>query len=201
MNRTKKIIFQAAVKAFSNSGYDGATMDEIAANGGIAKGTLYYHFSSKHEIFEYIINQGINIFIEKIQEAMSIEKNNSEKIRVLCRVQLNLLYEYRDFFKVIMSEIWGLEARHLHIREIIKKYLNNIEIYLKEAMDAGIITKGDPSYIAYSFFSNTWSAVVYEVINKNMTNVDEIMDDLLRNILCVAQYNLRKVDKIYKVII
>jgi TetR/AcrR family transcriptional regulator len=190
MNRTKKIIFQAAVKAFSNSGYDGATMDEIAANGGLAKGTLYYHFSSKYEIFEYIINQGISIFIDKTQEAMSREKEASEKIRVLCRVQLNLLYEYKDFFKVIMSEIWGLESGHLHIREIIKKYINNIEIYLKEAMDSGIIAKGETSYIAYSFLANIWSAVAYEVINKNMTNIDEVMDNIMTNILCVAHYNL-----------
>jgi AcrR family transcriptional regulator len=190
MNRTKKIIFQAAVKAFSNSGYDGATMEEIAANGGLAKGTLYYHFSSKHEIFEYTINQGTNIFIEKIQEAMCKEKEANEKIRVLCRVQLNLVFEHRDFFKVIMSQIWGLESRHLHIREIIKKYLNYVETHLKDAMDAGVIAKGETSYIAYSFLSNVWSAVVYEVINKSMSNIDEVMDSLMGNILCVTQHSL-----------
>lgn len=201
MNRTKKIIFQAAVKAFSKSGYDGATMDEIAANGGLAKGTLYYHFSSKHEIFEYIIKQGINIFIEKTQEAMSREKEVSQKIRVLCRVQLNLIYEYRDFFKVIMSQIRGIELRHLHIREIIKKYLNDIETYLREAMDVGIIAMGETSYIAYSFLENIWSAVVYEVINKSMENIDEVMDNLMKNILCVAQCDSWKKDEICKVTI
>ena len=201
MNKTKKIIFEAAVKAFSDSGYDGATMDEIASNGGISKGTLYYHFSSKEEIFKYVINQGINIFIEKIQEAMTREEEVSEKIRILCKVQLNLVYEYRDFFKVIMSQIWGVESRHFHIREIIKTYLNNIEVYLKEAMDLGIIAMGETSYIAYSFLGNIWSAMVYEVINKNMANIDEVMDNLMRNILCVAQYSPCKSNEIYKVTI
>jgi TetR/AcrR family transcriptional regulator len=189
MNRTKKMIFQAAVKAFSNSGYEGATMDEIAVNGGLSKGTLYYHFSSKYEIFEYIINQGIGIFIEKIEEAMSREEEANEKIRVFCRVQLNLVCEYRDFFKVIMSEIWGLESRHLHIREIIKKYINNIEVYLKEAMDGGIIAKGETSCVVYNFLASIWTAVTYEVINKNMTNIDEVIDNIIKNILCVTHYS------------
>lgn len=198
LNKTKKIIFEAAVKAFSNSGYDGATMDEIAINGGLAKGTLYYHFSSKHEIFKYIIEQGIFIFIEKTQEAISREKEASEKIRILCKVQLNLVYEYRDFFKVIMSQLWGLETRHIHIREIIEEYINNIEMHLREAMDLGLISVGETSYIAYSFLGNIWSAMVYEVIKKSTVNMDEVMDNLMRNILGVTQYKSCRRDEICK---
>ncbi len=39
--------FKSAIKIFSESGYRGATMDDIAANAGLVKGTLYYHFKSK----------------------------------------------------------------------------------------------------------------------------------------------------------
>jgi AcrR family transcriptional regulator len=47
MNKTKNTIFEAAIKVFSSNGYNGATMDDIALNAGVAKGTLYYHFKSK----------------------------------------------------------------------------------------------------------------------------------------------------------
>ena len=50
MNKTKNLIFESAIKIFSESGYRGATMDDIAANASLAKGTLYYHFKSKEEI-------------------------------------------------------------------------------------------------------------------------------------------------------
>ena len=50
MNKTKRLIFYSAIKIFSDLGYRGATMDEIASNAGLAKGTLYYHFTSKEEI-------------------------------------------------------------------------------------------------------------------------------------------------------
>ena len=49
MNRTKRLIFDSAIRIFSDCGYRGATMDDIASNAGLAQGTLYYHFTSKEE--------------------------------------------------------------------------------------------------------------------------------------------------------
>ena len=51
MNKTKRAIFESAIKVFSKSGYTGATMDEVVAKAGVAKGSLYYHFKSKEELF------------------------------------------------------------------------------------------------------------------------------------------------------
>ena len=57
MSNTKDAIFFAAIKVFSTNGYAGATVDEIAAVAGVAKGTLYYNFKNKDinsSIYEYI---------------------------------------------------------------------------------------------------------------------------------------------------
>ena len=55
MNRTKKAIFEAAINVFATSGYNGSTVDEIASKANVAKGTLYYNFKSKEEIFNFVI--------------------------------------------------------------------------------------------------------------------------------------------------
>ena len=52
MSKTKQGILNSAIKVFSTKGYDGATMDDVAIVGGVAKGTLYYHFKSKEELFK-----------------------------------------------------------------------------------------------------------------------------------------------------
>jgi AcrR family transcriptional regulator len=44
-------ILSAAVRAFARDGYDGTTMDEIAARAQITKPVLYDHFSSKQALF------------------------------------------------------------------------------------------------------------------------------------------------------
>lgn len=183
MNKTKKAIFDAAIKIFSINGYEGATMDDMAQEAGVAKGTLYYHFKSKEEIFKYVITEGIEVIKEQITEVTEKEKNALSKLKALCRLQLNLVYEKKDFFKVIMSQLWGQELRQLELREVIGKYINSIEKYIKDAMDEGVIKKGDPYFMAYIFFGLLCSAAVYELINKGRSNIDEVTENLMMYIL------------------
>ena len=65
MNKTKRAIFDAAIKIFSTNGYEGATMDDMAQAAGVAKGTLYYYFKSKEEIFKYIITEGVEVIMKE----------------------------------------------------------------------------------------------------------------------------------------
>jgi AcrR family transcriptional regulator len=183
VNKTKRAIFDSAIKVFSNNGYEGATMDEIASNAGVAKGTLYYYFKSKEEIFKYIITEGMNVIREQLEEEAQKFQDSLSKIKVLCRVQLNLVYQNRDFFKVIMSQIWGQEIRQMELRKSIEEYISYIEQYLKAAVDEGSVKKGETSFMAYTFFGTVCSAAVYELINKNIGNIDEIIDNMTSYIL------------------
>ena len=186
MNKTKRAIFESALKIFSSNGYAGATMDDIAVNAGVAKGTLYYHFKSKEEIFNYIIAEGMNIIKDQIETATSNEDSYINKLRVLCKVQLSLVYQNKDFFKVVMSQLWGQELRQLQLRSVIRDYIKHIEDYLREAMSEGTVKKGNTSFMAYTFFGTLCSAAVYELINNEdnyKNNIDEVIDSLIQYIL------------------
>ncbi|GAA0726999.1 TetR/AcrR family transcriptional regulator [Clostridium malenominatum] len=183
MNKTKRSIFESAIKVFSIYGYDGATMDEVAAQAGVAKGTLYYHFKSKEEIFKYIIEEGMNLIKGRIEGAVKEESNSILKLKTLCKVQISLVYEKRDFFKVVMSQLWGQELRQLQLRDSIHEYIKDIEEYLEEAMKDGFIKSGEKSFMAYTIFGMLCSTAVYELINSDKNNVDEVVDNLMNYIL------------------
>lgn len=178
MNKTKLAIFESAINVFSKSGYEGATMDNIAANAGVAKGTLYYYFKSKEEIFQYVVTEGINVLNEKIVENVSRADNSIEKIKALCKIQLELIYEYRDLFKVILSQLWGQELRQAELRTIIRQYIMDIEGYLKTAMEDGSVKSGETSFMSYTFFGTLMAAAVYGLINEDQTDLEEIEKNL-----------------------
>jgi AcrR family transcriptional regulator len=48
---TKKLILEKALEFFTDKGYDGASMDDIARAVGIRKASLYAHFEGKERIF------------------------------------------------------------------------------------------------------------------------------------------------------
>ncbi len=54
-DRKHRQIMQAATKVFVAKGYDGASMDEIAAKACVSKQTIYKHFSDKDHLFTEIV--------------------------------------------------------------------------------------------------------------------------------------------------
>ncbi len=180
MNKTKNLIFESAIKIFSESGYRGATMDDIAANASLAKGTLYYHFKSKEEIFNFIVEEGLKILQNQVIEIQDIDMGPIEKLIKICKIQLTFLYGYTDFFKVVMSQLWGNESRQDELRQKIRTYISEIEINIKNAMDNGQIEKGDVELIAFQFFGSLCSSAIYESIHIEKVNLENIIDSTIK---------------------
>jgi len=183
MNKTKNLIFLSAVKVFSSYGYDGATMDQIAMSAGVAKGTLYYHFKSKEEIFKYIISEGMKLMQDEIDAASINEGTAIERLKSVFKVQLILVHRNKDFFKVIASQLWGKELRQFELRNIIENYINSIEVLIDEAMKLGEVKKGKSRLIAYSFIGNLCSSSIYEISNsdEDLEGVVQSMMDYILN--------------------
>lgn len=184
MNKTKRVIFNAAIKLFSEKGYHKSTMDEIAKTAGVAKGTLYYHFKSKEDIFNFIIEQGIKIIEEEISIKTLHLYDPTEKFRKVCEVQLNLVIEYLPFFKTVFSQVWGDEERQNQLRERLKNYHKLIGRYLLEAADSNFINKKNIDIIEFNFFGIIISTIIYMVSHKK-ENIDkeELLDTLIEFIM------------------
>ena len=183
MNKTKRDIFQSAIKNFSTNGYDGATMDEISLNAGVAKGTVYYYFKSKDEVFKYIITEGVSLLRQQIESINTGNGDYSHKLRELSKDQLKLVYENKDLFKVIMSQAWGGKIRHLELRGLLKIYMEDLEKFLTKAMEDGAIKKCEPSFFTYIYFGTLVSVAIYYVINNDSMKLDEITDSFIERLL------------------
>ena len=194
MNKTKSLIFESAIKTFSESGYRGATMDDIASNAGLAKGTLYYNFASKEEIFNFIVEEGLQILQNQVIEVQYMNMEPIEKLIKICKIQLTFLYGYTNFFKVVMSQLWGTENRQTELREKIRKYINEIEINIKAAMENGQIEKGDTELMAFQFFGSLCSSAIYESIHIEEISLENIIDSTIRFTLKGLGINIEAVN-------
>lgn len=183
MNKTKEAICNAAIEVFSEYGFEAAKMDNIASAAKVSKGTLYYHFKSKEELFGYIVKNGMESMKEEVSYKVNKEKNSILKLKVLCRAQIELLYKENDFFKVILSHLWGQQIRNLELRKLMKTYINYIANIFKEASDEGYIKNGDTNFMAYSFFGMMCSAAAYQLIDGDEKDLNSIVDKLMNNLL------------------
>jgi AcrR family transcriptional regulator len=56
-------ILHAAIKVFSQKGFNGATTKEIAQEAGVAEGTIFRYFSTKKDILHQILMRTVEIVI------------------------------------------------------------------------------------------------------------------------------------------
>ena len=157
MNRTKRKIFETSMNLFANKGYDATSIEEITSIVGVAKGTLYYHFSSKEEIFTFLIEEGMKL----LQNSMSIKvaSCNSliDKLKAILLIQIKVMVKYQDFMTIVLSEVLGNDSRNLTCRKYVFEYINMLEKIIDNSIKNGESTiqdLGSPSTLATRSFWN-----------------------------------------------
>ena len=76
----KKEILDIAEELFTTKGYDNTSTTDILERVGIARGTIYYHFKSKEEILDALIDRIIQGIVRNVKSALSYNATAPQKI-------------------------------------------------------------------------------------------------------------------------
>lgn len=77
--KRKQELLQIAYRLFLSKGYEETSIDEIVKEAKIAKGTFYYHFKSKEELLESLIDKMITEKAEQARKILSAPMSAPEK--------------------------------------------------------------------------------------------------------------------------
>jgi AcrR family transcriptional regulator len=97
---TKETILDAAKRLFIRFGKRKTSVDEIARTAQVGKGTVYFHFKSKEEIWDTIVGQAVNRTIGRITEALEKVKSAMEKLRVYIKIRYQVFREELDILNI-----------------------------------------------------------------------------------------------------
>lgn len=187
MHKTKRKIFEKSMELFAKKGYEATSIEEITAVAGIAKGTFYYHFSSKEAIFEFLIEEGMKLLKNNIEIKTNKLENSIDKIKAIILIQIKLAIKYENFIKIIISQMWGTETRNKICRDSIKEYINIIDEIIKEGINKKEIKKDNDEIIAYNIFQAITSTMLYR---NNIENKEDI-EKLYNNFCNILIYGIK----------
>lgn len=136
---TKDSILSVANRLFSRFGFHKTSMDEVAKTARKAKGSLYYHFTSKEELFKEVINQEINNL--KNQLSVIIENPNfnaSTKIKKYLIKRMEVLNSTACYHETLKADFF----EHFHFIDDLRADLDkwekeNIEKIILEGVSSG----------------------------------------------------------------
>ena len=178
MKKTKRKIFETSMKLFAEKGYDATSIEEITANVGVAKGTLYYHFSSKEEIFGFLIEEGVKLLKNSIEIKTEKLENALDKIRAIVLIEIKVLVKYEDFMTIVLREIWGSGERSNLCKKHVFEYIQMIEEIVEEGINKKEIIDGDKNVIASGIFGFTCSSLIYKMRTDKEINVLELYSEI-----------------------
>ena len=100
-------VVAAAAKVFHARGFAAASLDEIAGQLGMSKGSLYNYISSKEELLEAVVGQPAEELLGTLRELAATDLPASEKLRRVTRMHVSVLERTYDFAAVYLHEIAG----------------------------------------------------------------------------------------------
>jgi AcrR family transcriptional regulator len=136
-------IVKAARHLFQTKEYNRATMQDVMESVGIAKGTIYHYFKSKHELLEAVINDMVDESLSLMQKVVETAKGNAlQKLRRLIE-KGNIAAEQPAIVGLLHKP--GNEA--MHVRFLAAALVQQARFYariIKQGCEEGLFRTGNP---------------------------------------------------------
>lgn len=183
MNKTKRKIFEASMKLFAEKGYENTSIEEITATVGVAKGTLYYHFTSKEEIFDFLVQEGIKLLQNSVDIKISKYDSYVDKIKAIVLIQIKIVKKYEDIITILLSQFYGNEKRNQRCKEYIYQYIDKIEDIVTKGMQNGQIKQGDAKIYASEIYGLIAASLIYKLREKENFEVLKVYKEFENTII------------------
>ena len=174
MNKTKRKIFETSMKLFAEKGYDATSIEDITETVGVAKGTLYYHFTSKEEIFDFLVEEGIKLLQNSVDIKIAKYSNYLDKIKAIILIQIKIVNKYENLINIILTQLWGKEKRNQKCQKLIYDYIDKIEDIVKTGISKGQIKGEDAKIIATEIYGLICSTLVYKMRERENFDISDM---------------------------
>ena len=186
MNKTKRRIFKTAIKLFAEKGFDNAGIEEITAVSGVAKGSLYYHFETKEEIFDTLLDSGFNLLSNSIEIKFRHRETAKERLEAIILILIKIVMLYEEFMIVVISNSLCENERSKKCQKAVDNVCKKIKEVLDDGVERGEFKEFDTEAMSYHIFGITYSTALYRINkNKNVTSneiYDVIADSVIKGI-------------------
>jgi AcrR family transcriptional regulator len=146
-------ILEAARRVLARYGVQGTTVDRVADEAKVAKGTIYLYFDTKDELVHTAVLDGLREMVAETVASDDPSLPPLDRIRKLILAQLRIQASNQDFLKtLIIGNSLNVELESEAGREYMKVYAGHLDFVasvLQDAIDRGAVRRIDPHFAAF----------------------------------------------------
>jgi AcrR family transcriptional regulator len=159
-HETRTRILEAAVNVFATKGYHDTKVDDIVNESNTSKGSFYFYFPSKQDIFLALSDTFADLLVSKITQAMDNEAHGMEQMDSALRTALGLFSQYRGLAKIALVQAVGLGA----VFEERRRALNNRLTALIQSRLERAAADGSIPPLQAEITARAWVGALNEVV-------------------------------------
>ncbi len=166
-------IQDATMRVIARKGMAAATMQEIAEEAGVAKGTIYLYFRDRDELVEKTFETAMEKLFLLIDEALDREVPFEDKLRAVMTAQLEFFSQNREFFRLYVSlrmpegtpAQQRRQQRSCHPR--YQQRIDKLAAVLSQAIERGELRELDAQRLALFIIEGSTAVILDRLTEKS----------------------------------
>lgn len=167
----KRQIIVAAMRCFQRKGYVNTTVDDIASEYGLSKGSIYWYYSSKKAVLIDIFKYWMDETLTGINEEITPLESSREKLVRMGEFFIESLIRDLELYSSMMV-FWGTAFEDMTLREMImdlyRKYDEIVTSLLYQGESRGEFVVSDKKTFSTIMISMIEGLIVRQVMSKSL---------------------------------
>jgi TetR/AcrR family transcriptional regulator len=153
--RNRRRILTAAEKVFARTGYQGATLDEIARESMLPKANLLYYFKSKEALYHAVITDILEAWLAALGE-ISVDDDPAEALTGYIERKMTLSRERPDGSRVFAMEIiTGAPVIGDYLRGTLRDWVERQGAVFRVWQSRGMMADLPPEHVFFAIWAMT----------------------------------------------
>jgi len=169
---SKERVLSAASELFSEFGFLGVSMEDIAKRLNITKAALYYHFRSKKELYLQVLDRSFHMLIKTINKEVAKAKSSNEIITRLIQGYLSFGSKEKNLIRSLLLKTPDMDSEIINHIAILRKKINRqFQNFFKTAFKKNFTAKIDLKFISSSLLGIMDRLISETVLSNKKLNI------------------------------
>ena len=140
----RKLILENSIKIFSDKGFDGTSMRDIAKAGGITLPTIYYYFGNKEGLYNAVFQEIYKKFSKELTISATGIEGIQEKLIARGMAKYEFMKKNREMMILYLRELYNPNS-FIKFSQLLLQGIKTFEILIREGIKRGELREIDPN--------------------------------------------------------